>query len=228
METPKYKFLKVDVSVWESSRNFFAEAEKLFGRIDHVFINAGVGPTLNFFDHSFDKDTNLLPPNLRTIDVNFIGAIYSLWLASYYLPKNGPETSSAQGSIVLTASASSFQNFRAPDYTAAKHGVLGVMRGLVAQLEGRIRLNAISPSWTETGLVPADPIRALGVDVQSPDAVARSVVFLFADGTRHGDLIYSRGGEYWELNNAEGGLLANTAALLGNSMSEDEVYRKIT
>ncbi|KAJ5087330.1 hypothetical protein N7456_010946 [Penicillium angulare] len=227
-DTAECKFLGVDVSLWESIRDFFAKAKVFFGKIDHVFVNAGVGPTTDFLNHTLDSDGNIAPPNLRTINVNFIGAINTVWLATYYLQDTACEYSSAERSIVITASASSFQNFGATDYTAAKHGVLGILRGLVGKLEGKIRINAIAPSWTATGLVPPDAIEALGVAVQSPKVVARSVIFLFTSRTRHGDLIYSRDGTYLEINKATGGLLENTETLLGGMMSEDEVYRRIS
>ena len=41
----KFSFLNVNVTDWESLRGLFDHAEKLYGRIDHVFANAGVGPT---------------------------------------------------------------------------------------------------------------------------------------------------------------------------------------
>lgn len=43
--TENFKFMKVNVADWESLRFMFDETNKLFGRIDHVFANAGVGPT---------------------------------------------------------------------------------------------------------------------------------------------------------------------------------------
>lgn len=226
-DTENCKFLKVDVTIWESIRDFFAQAEAIYGKIDHVFANAGVGPTTSFLDHSLDDAGNLVPPNLRTINVNLIGPLYTLWLSTYHLQKNAQEGKPSDSSIVLSASASSFQNFRVPDYTVAKHGVLGMIRGMVARLEGKIRLNAVAPSWTDTGLVPKEPIAALGVDVQDASAAARSVVLLFADRTRHGDVIYSRAGDYWEINRTEGGLLSGAAAVLGDAIGEDDVLEQL-
>lgn len=226
-DTENLKFLNVDVSIWESIRDFFAQAEAIYGKIDHVFANAGVGPTTSFLDHSLDDAGNLVPPNLRTINVNLIGPLYTLWLATYYLQKNAQEGKSSDSSIVLSGSASSFQNFRMPDYTVAKHGVLGMVRGMVARLEGKVRLNAVTPSWTDTGLVPTEPLTALGVNVQDPSAAARSVVLLFADEKRHGDVIYSRAGQYWEINRAEGGLLSGAAAALGDAIGEDAVLERL-
>lgn len=132
------------------------------------------------------------------------------------------------GSIVLAASASSFQNFSAGDYTIAKHGVLGMIRGMGSKLQQKnIRLNAIAPSWTATGIVPAEVLQSFGTAVQSPEAVARSVALLFADQSRHGEVIYSWEGHYREVNKAEGGMLANVQGILKNADNEERVMLKL-
>lgn len=131
------------------------------------------------------------------------------------------------GSITLTGSASSFQRFRIVDYTSAKHGVLGFMRGLVAQLRSSnlpIRCNTIAPDWTETGLVPLALAQAAGMPLQSADVVAKSVALLMADEARHGQLIYSRSGEYWEIE--ENKLLRLVPEIVGE-MNADESLDKI-
>ncbi|CEJ56612.1 hypothetical protein PMG11_02813 [Penicillium brasilianum] len=215
-DTDEAHYLEVNVTSWESLRNMFDQADKLFGGIDHVFANAGVGPTTDFLDINFNEAGELEPPSLRTINVNLLGPLYTINMAQAYMKQLASRRPMKTGSIVLTASASSFQNFSAGDYTIAKHGVLGMVRGLVHKLEteGIIRLNAVAPSWTQTGMIPADYIRSMGVPVQSPEAVARSVVLLFADETRHGEVIYSSEGNFWEVNKSEGGLLHMTKTLL--------------
>ena len=60
--------------------------------------------------------------------------------------------------------------------------ILGLMRGLVGHLHPKlpIRLNAVSPSWTDTGIVPRTFFESLGQPVQSPEIVARSIALLIA------------------------------------------------
>lgn len=107
----------------------------------------------------------------------------------------------------MTASASSFQRFPLPDYTIAKHGVLGLMRTLSSYLHNpnndltqtRVRVNGIAPSWTETSLTPREPVEAAGIHIQSPDVAARSALYLMADTTRHGQLLYSRDARFVEI-----------------------------
>lgn len=129
------------------------------------------------------------------------------------------------GSIVVTASASSFQRFRLVDYTVAKHGVLGLIRGLHPLLHPTlpIRINGISPSWTATGLAPKEVVESV-VPTQTPDVVARSVALLMADGGRHGQLIYSVQGKFSEIE--ESVFLPAVEGIVGG-LSEDAVVERL-
>ncbi|KGO71189.1 Short-chain dehydrogenase/reductase SDR [Penicillium italicum] len=224
----KLKFIKLDVCSWENQRDAFIQIEEWFGRIDHVFANAGIKPTIDFLDDTLDENGHLTPPDLQTINVNLLSVLFTVRLATYYIQKNSAHSACGElGSIVVTASGSSFQNFSAGDYTIAKHGVLGIIRGIGYQLEGKVRLNAVAPSWTATAMLPITFIEELGVAVQRPDAVAQSVLLLFCDQQRHQDVIYSWDGKYLEVNNAEGGFLAAASGILENSANEEWVMRKI-
>lgn len=81
------------------------------------------------------------------------------------------------------------------------------MRGIVPNIESAglpIRVNAISPSWTKTGLVPDAVVDMLpDITWQGPDAAARSVAILMADGARQGQLIYSWGSRFWEVEESK-------------------------
>ncbi|KAL5333478.1 hypothetical protein BJX70DRAFT_61026 [Aspergillus crustosus] len=248
IDASSYLFVQTDISDWESIRNLFIQGSTHFGAIHHVFANAGIAPRGNFLEETFEgegsgegdddsaeekKERLLAPPDLRTINVNLIGVIYTVRLGYYYLQRtqhNNPDTSP---SITLTASASSFQNFSGGDYTVAKHGVLGIIRALVNDLladssPGRkIRLNAIAPSWTATGIVPAELLKSRGATVQEPEDVAKSVVLLFGHEERHGEVIYSWGGRYCELNKREGGLLDAAARIVPNIREEGIVMERI-
>ncbi|KAF7712965.1 Short-chain dehydrogenase/reductase (SDR) family protein [Penicillium ucsense] len=229
-ETDRIKFIQVDVTSWESLRNLFDQTNQLFSGIDHVFANAGVGPTTDFLDVNLNEAGHLEPPTLRTINVNLISVLYTINLASAYMKQLASRRPmNKTGSIVLAGSASSYQTFTAGDYTIAKHGVVGMVRGLMVKMEneGEVRLNAIAPSWTDTGMIPAQAIRDLGVPVQSAATVAKSVALLFADENRHGEVIYSAGGLYKEINKAEGGLVSAAEALSFPGDQPDDVVRVI-
>jgi NAD(P)-dependent dehydrogenase (short-subunit alcohol dehydrogenase family) len=116
----------------------------------------------------------------------------------------------------------------------SKHAVLGLLRSLTPALHPKlpIRINAIAPSWTETGIVPKAVINALGAgNYQSADVVGRSVTLLMADEERHGELIYSECGKFRDLENGERGYHEMTKRMLevgeGEELQETAVLRKI-
>lgn len=200
---PNLTFQTTNVTSWADLSALFKLAITTHGRIDHVFTNAGITSRTNYLVEHLDEQGNLLEPDHLTIEINLRSVVNTTSLALHYLRKQAQG-----GSIVLIASASSFQRFRAVDYTTAKHGVLGLMRGLAPILgpngtaEGvqNIRINAIAPSWTNTGIVPGAVLEQVaGIVVQQPVAVARSVACLFADEKRHGQLIYSVAGRFSEI-----------------------------
>ena len=83
---------------------------------------------------------------------------------------------------------------------ATKHGLIGFVRALQLSLHGSsIRVNAVAPSWTATGLISRDVASAAGIETQTPSVVAKSVALLFADEERRGQVIYSNLGMYWEV-----------------------------
>lgn len=90
----------------------FKAAEKKYGKIDHVFANAGIRPTVSLLEDDVDENGDLLPPKLDTMNVNLTGCMYTVKLGIHYLRK-----SSSGGSIVMTASGSSFSRFPATDYS---------------------------------------------------------------------------------------------------------------
>ena len=158
--------------------------------------------------------------------IDLRGMINTSYLGLYHMRHQEPKG----GSIVCTASAAAFQRFRVADYTTAKHGVLGWMRGIVPNLVSQdlpIRVNAIAPSWTITGLVPKEVVDASpDVEWQGPAVVARSVAILMADAKRQGQLIYSWGGKFKEVEDAV--LLVDATANAGLVRGEELSRRYIT
>lgn len=97
------------------------------------------------------------------------------------------------------------------------------MRSLTGHLHPQlpIRINAIAPSWTDTGILPPGTLATIGEgNFQSADVPARSVALLMADKKRHGELVYSERGHFMDLENGPKGYHAFTAQMLG-VQSED-------
>lgn len=183
---------------WANLLAPFKRAIDLHGRIDHAFANAGIATAANYLEDKLDDNGQLTEPSTLVFDVNLKAVINTAYIGMHYMRKQDPPG----GSVIMTASASSFQRFRVADYCTTKHGVLGFMRGMVPNLQSSgfpIRINALSPSWTATNIVPEAVITALGNAVQGPDVVARSAAILMADEARQGQLIYSFSGRFFEI-----------------------------
>ena len=97
------------------------------------------------------------------------------------------------------------------------------MRSLTQHLHPALplRINAIAPSWTATGIIPPGAVGAIGeAEFQSSDVPARSEVLLMADGKRHGEMVFSEKGKFVELENGEAGYHGFAAGMLGIGKEE--------
>lgn len=79
---PKTKFLfkKCDISNWDEQKSVFEQIHEQFGSIDIVFANAGVSEVGNFFVNE-EEPTK---PNLKTLDIDLLGTLYSKMIAVDY------------------------------------------------------------------------------------------------------------------------------------------------
>ena len=114
--------------------------------------NAGAIGSDKLLDDEYDESTGiLLPPDLKSIEVNLVGHLYVTKCAMHYF-KKWPEV---RCQIVYTSSAGAF--FPAPPiylYCTAKSGVLGLMRSLRDDVKKKnATVNVVAP-WL-TGMVCA-------------------------------------------------------------------------
>lgn len=140
-------FRKCDVSSWDDVLELFQETWKTFGIINAVLSNAGI-TNEDLLKDEINKDTGkLLPPNLKTFDVNLTGTVYVTKCAVHYFAK-WPET---RCQLVMTGSAASFIDTPPLHlYCASKAGILGLMRSLRTQLikNNNVTVNMIAPWMT--------------------------------------------------------------------------------
>lgn len=160
----RFLYVQCDVTSWQSQRSAFAKAADSFGRLDSVFINAGVAEMGEqiFTDH-LDSKGELQEPDRRTIDIDIRAVGDSLKLAVYHLrtddeKKSGGGKGSGRGnggSIVMTASLAGYlASAGAPLYSAAKHGVVGYLRALKGDCaKVGIALSVIAPGITLTSII---------------------------------------------------------------------------
>ncbi|KAG6356498.1 hypothetical protein INS49_015886 [Diaporthe citri] len=224
VDSQDFEFVQANVTDWKALCNLFKKAVSRFGHIDHVFANAGIAHQMDLLSDEFDEDGELKRPNHIVLDVNLAAVVDTVKLGLHYIRKNP-----SGGSIVVTASASSYQRYPCYDYTSAKHGVHGLVRGLVSEIGPEtdipVRLNGIAPSWTITGLVNEALCAKAGVPAQGPEIAARSALILMADSSRHGEIIHSSQGKYFEL---ESHLLRATNDILQEAPTVEPVTRSLS
>jgi NAD(P)-dependent dehydrogenase (short-subunit alcohol dehydrogenase family) len=161
-----------DVSKLDENLAMVAEAERLFGRLDFVYLNAGVSSGIGL-DESFD-----LEQYRRVMGVNLDGVVFGTHAALPALQRSGG------GAIVATASLAGLTAVPFdPLYAANKHAVVGLARSLGPGLaEQGIRFNAVCPGFAESKII--EPIREglkqAGTPIIPAEQVADAVMELFA------------------------------------------------
>lgn len=163
-------FVQCDVTDWQQQVSLFKEAVRLspHGGIDTVVANAGIAGQEPFHeptnDFSVDEPKE---PNLKVIDVNVIGVLYTTQLALWWLHRNlqsknaspdaDPATQQRDRHLLLVSSVAGLGPILSqPLYGTSKHAVLGLFRTLrgSAFLEG-VRVNIIFPYFIATPINPA-------------------------------------------------------------------------
>ncbi|KAJ5249106.1 hypothetical protein N7468_000557 [Penicillium chermesinum] len=176
-------FEQCDVSSWESQAAAFENVYKNQDRIDIVFANAGITEKGSILIHEEgSQDQGPTKPNLATLNVNLIGTLYSVRLATYYmLKKSTHEEHGSKGLIVCTASNAGLYPFPiAPGYATSKAGVVGLVRSAARRLAAhKIRINALAPAVIETNIASnADLFKSM---IITPMSTVERAVAQFAD-----------------------------------------------
>lgn len=140
-------FFAADVSSLDENLAMVAEAERLFGRLDLVYLNAGVSSGIGL-DASFDEEQYR-----KVMGVNLDGVVYGTHAVLPAFERSGG------GAIVATASLAGLTAVPFdPLYAANKHAVVGLARSLGPGLaEKGIRFNAVCPGFAESRII--EPIR---------------------------------------------------------------------
>jgi (+)-trans-carveol dehydrogenase len=116
------------------------------GKIDIVCANAGIGSWAVAWEMTEQQWKDM-------IDINLTGVFNAVRAALPSMVERGEG-----GSVVLTSSTAGLRAYaNTAHYTAAKHGVIGLMK-VLAQEAGphRIRVNAVCPTTVRTPLVIND------------------------------------------------------------------------
>ncbi|KAF2642433.1 NAD(P)-binding protein [Massarina eburnea CBS 473.64] len=223
-----------NITSWASQRAGFAAAYTKFGRIDLVFVNAGIAEHHDqFFNDELDAAGELKEPDRRVLNIDMDAAADTTKLAIHYLRKN---KNPSGGSIALTASLAGYlASAGAPLYSAAKHGVVGLMRALKQECAKlHISIAVVAPAITTTPILTgnnrthrsstsaedyAREMAAVGVPINKPESIALAVCWLFDQGMgANGAGIFVQKDKFADL---ESGLARSREHWMGKEMLED-------
>jgi NAD(P)-dependent dehydrogenase (short-subunit alcohol dehydrogenase family) len=162
-----------------------------FGHIDIVCANAGItgqyGP-IGGWEIPAERWRDV-------VDVDLTGTWHTLKATVPSMIERD-----AGGAIVITSSAAGLKGFRhLADYTAAKHGLVGLMRTFAQELAPyRIRVNTVHPTGVKTKMIVTTALaeadesqkmqwepNLLPVDAIEVEDVTNAVLFLVADTGRY-------------------------------------------
>lgn len=142
--------LEVDVTNEAQVAEMVRRAVDHFGRLDAAMNNAGISHRPTPFH------TLTLEAWHQMIAVNLTGVFLCIKHEIAQMLKQ-PVLGSGRGAIVNTSSGAGIVPAPGqPHYTAAKHGVLGLMKNVAAEYaDQKIRCNSVLPGITETAMLAA-------------------------------------------------------------------------
>ncbi|MGI8331533.1 mycofactocin-coupled SDR family oxidoreductase [Actinomadura scrupuli] len=150
---------RADVRDHAALRAIADEGAAEFGRLDIVVANAGVNKPAP----AQDLEERVW---LDVIDID-LGGVWRTCKATIPHLIGGARG----GSIVLTSSAAGLKAYaNIAHYTAAKHGVVGLMKTLAQELAPhRVRVNTVNPTQVDTPMIMNEPMFELFCpDVENP------------------------------------------------------------
>jgi NAD(P)-dependent dehydrogenase (short-subunit alcohol dehydrogenase family) len=180
------KVVKVDQTSEEEVKNLFAEANRVFGRVDILIANAGIA------NHEGKAIQEMeLEQWERTLRVNLTGTFLCSKAFFANLARFPGETASL---ILVGSTAGFFGEAWFVDYSTSKSGMHGMMMSLkneIVHLAPKGRVNLVNPGWTMTPMAEKEltdknmvrrilqtiPMRKTAV----PEDIAGAILYLASD-----------------------------------------------
>ncbi len=173
-----------DITNQEGMKDLVATITKQHGSIHTLVNNAGI---------------HLKAPASETTDAGFLSVIQTHLLSSFSLSRevmNSMKEHGVKGSIIMISSMTAIMSMtQVVAYSTAKTGMLGLMRGLLADyaLDG-IRVNSIAPGWIESKMLhkalDGDTERKNKIlgripfkDFGKPEDIGNAAIFLASDAS---------------------------------------------
>lgn len=160
-----------DVGNPEDIQKVIAEIGSLYGKIDYLINNAGIGHFEPIETMSIETWNRILSVNLSSI---------------FYLVKSGLHLFCENSSIVNIASTRALMSEpNGEAYGASKGGIVALTHALAASLGPKTRVNCVSPGWIEINdyknLTKEDHQQHPAGRVGIPEDIAEMVWFLLSD-----------------------------------------------
>ena len=165
LDPGRHLFVRTDVSNWADHLALFKQAYSWSnGRIDFFAANSGISDKEGLLQPAH-LDADPVKPNLSCIEVDLLAVFYGLKLLIHFARKTRRDLATATSGIpfnpkmVITASmAGQYPFFTSPQYTAAKHGCIGLVRTAAPALlkHENIALNCIMPAFVDTNIIPQE------------------------------------------------------------------------
>lgn len=147
-------YIACNVLSWDEQASLFKQAFQWKSRLDFAALNAGIDDRDDIFN-TLSSEIDDVPdkPDMTCFDIDLYSVYYGIKLFAHYASFNP----TPGGKIVATASAGGLYPQPAiPQYCAAKHGVVGLVRCLAPlSIAKNITLNCICPAMVPTNLPPA-------------------------------------------------------------------------
>ena len=193
-----FSYHQCDISDWTSVSSAFKSLHTSTGHIDIVMANAGISREESLIPSvlpTAEQPFEPTQPQLKTMDVNMTGALYTVKLAIHYLLLNQPNPSTqSRGSIILTASNAGLYPFPvAPLYGACKAALINLTRSLgPALLRHNIQINALCPAVLETNIAPSKDLFK-GMRMTPMSTLVKAVDGFVEDSKRSGEVVEVHG-----------------------------------
>lgn len=157
------KYYVYDITNQSGMKKLVTQIEKDCGPIHILVNNAGI---------------HLKAPVSETTDEGFLRIIQTHLLSSFTLSREVMESMKrhqVKGSVIMISSMTGIMAMtKVVAYTSAKTGMLGLMRGLLADYaEVGIRVNSIAPGWVESKMLH----QALDSDTERKNKILNRIPF---------------------------------------------------
>lgn len=174
-ELPEAIFVKADVTSEEEVAAVFTKAKEVYGKVDVVFNNAGIGRVTPTHDLSYEEWRKTV-----AVDLDGVFLVAREAIRSFKEHDGGVivNTASMYGWVGSPGSAA---------YNAAKGGVVNFTRSIGLEYAAEnIRVNALCPGFIDTPIIPEESkvvlkdmttMKRLG----QSEEMAKAVLFLASD-----------------------------------------------